>query len=229
MARLHLIVEGQSEQAFAAQLLIPHLVAKGVYLSKPQLAAHARRRRLPHRGGVLSYPPFKNDIVRRLKEDHSKDVFLSTMIDLYGLPDDFPGTEAARSEHDPYQRVDLMEQALAKDIDDPRFVPYIQLHEFEAMLLAMPAKILTYYDDRKKEVAELNKLVADFRSPELIDDGENTSPSKRITARIPEYGKAKPTAGPLIAAAIGLSTIRQNCPHFDDWIRRLEALEQNPL
>jgi hypothetical protein len=229
MARLHLIVEGQSEQAFAAQLLIPHLAAKGVYLSKPQLAAHARRRGITHRGGVLSYAPLKNDIVRRLKEDRSSDVFLSTMIDLYGLPDDFPGTEADRSENDPYKRVERIEHSLAEDIGDPRFVPHIQLHEFEAMLLAMPYKILIYYDGREKEVAELNKLVSDFRSPELIDDGANTAPSKRIVAQIPEYGKAKPTAGPQIAAAIGLAAIRQKCPHFDKWIRRLESLGQNPL
>jgi len=228
MARLHLIVEGPTEQAFAAQLLIPHFASMGVCLSKPQLAAHARRRGLTHRGGVLSYAPFKNDIVRRLKEDRNSDVFLSTMIDLYGLPNDFPGTEAARSERDPYQLVKCMEKALAEEIGDPRFIPHIQLYEFEAMLLVMPDKILTYYDDRKNEVAELNSLVADFRSPELINDGENTAPSKRIINKIPEYGKAKPAAGPQIASAIGLPAIREKCPHFNEWIERLEKLGQNP-
>ncbi len=98
MARLHLIVEGQTEQAFAAQLLIPHLAKNGVYLSMPQLAAHARRKGKTHRGGILSYAPFKNDILRRLKADQSSDVFLSTMIDLNGLPSDFPGVQSSASE-----------------------------------------------------------------------------------------------------------------------------------
>src|SRR3989304_10567195 len=213
MARLHLTVEGQTELTFAARLLRPHLAESGVYVGRIELAAHARKKRLVHRGGVLSYLPFKNDIIRRLKEDRSSDVFLSTMIDLYKLPNDFPGIDDARSERNPYCRVERLESALAEDIGDRRFVPYIQLYEFEAMMLAMPDKILTYYDGREKEVAELNQLVADFGSPELVNDGENTAPSKRIIAKIPEYGKAKPTAGPQIAAAIGLPAIREKCPH----------------
>jgi hypothetical protein len=226
MARLHLTVEGPTEQAFAANVLIPYLAVKGVYLSKAQLAAHAKKRGQVHRGGLTRYLPFRNDVVRRLKEDQGSDVFLSTMIDLYALPDDFPGAEAARSQCDPYRRVETVERALAEDVGDGRFIPYIQLHEFEAMLLAKPDAILKYYDDRQKEVAALNQLVEEFSSPELIDDGENSAPSKRIIARIPEYGeaRAKPTAGPIIAAAIGLETIRAKCPHFDAWLRRLEQL-----
>ncbi len=61
-------------------------------------------------------------------------------------------------------------------------------------------------------------------SPELIDDGANTAPSKRIIALIPQYGTTKRARGPLIAAAIGLPAIRAKCPHFDAWIKRLEEL-----
>ena len=121
-----------------------------------------------------------------------------------------------------------MELALGKDIGDRRLVPHLQLHEFEAMLLVKPDAILTYYDDRAKEVAALNRLVEGFSSPELINDGENFAPSKRIIAQIPEYGQGggKPTAGPIIAAAIGLETILRKCPHFDAWLRQLEQLGQ---
>lgn len=225
MARLHLTVEGPTEQAFAAQLLRPHLVASGVYVGRIELVAHAKDRR----GGLLKYGPFRDDIIRRLKEDKSSDAFFSTMIDLYKLPSASSRIEAARSERDPYIRVKRMEQALAEDIGDRRFVPYIQLHEFEAMLLAMPDAILKYYDGCKKEVAKLNQLVADFGSPELVDDGENTAPSKRIASLISDYKYAKHTAGPYIAAAIGLPVIRQKCSHFNDWIQQLEALGQNPI
>lgn len=150
------------------------------------------------------------------------------MIDLYSLPNDFPGSETARAERDPYRRVEGLELAIAEDIGDPRFVPYIQLHEFEAVLFAMPDAFLTYYPDRKREVAALNQLVARDGPPELIDDGENTAPSKRIIAQIPAYEKAKPTAGPIIANAIGLPTIREKCRHFDTWLRKLEMLGRNP-
>lgn len=226
MVRLQMIVEGQTEQAFAVQLLAPYLVAKGVFLAKSQLAAHARRRGRVHRGGLFSYAPFRNDVIRRLKEDKSNDVFLSTMIDLYGLPTDFPGMGTVPSGCDPCQRVKHIETALGDDIGDPRFVPYLQLHEFEALLLAAPQFFDRYYDDRQKEITKLMEL---SDSPERIDDGEKTAPSKRIASLIPEYAGAKPTAGPIIAAAIGLETIRAKCPHFNAWLTRLENLgKTNP-
>jgi hypothetical protein len=224
MARLQVIVEGQTEQAFAANVLAPYLAAKGVYLARPQLAAHARRHGRTHRGGLFSYAPFKNDCVRRLKEDQSRSVFLSTMIDLYALPNDFPGTDACKGDSDPCRRVQGMEKALAEDINDPRFLPYIQLHEFEAVLLADPSKFATYYDGCTREIEQLQLLAATVASPELIDDGQQTAPAKRIAALIPAYADEKPIAGPIIAAAIGPETIRKRCPHFNAWLTRLENL-----
>ena len=151
MSRLCLIVEGKTEQAFTSSLLIPHLAAQGVYLSKAELAVHARKKRVEHHGGVLSYSPFRDHILRRLKEDQAPDVFFSTMVDLYALPHNFPGVAAARSESDPYRRVKCLERALAEDIGDKRFIPYIQLHEFEALLLADAGKITAYYEDCGKD------------------------------------------------------------------------------
>jgi hypothetical protein len=228
MARLHLTVEGQTEQQFARRLLCSHLAVGGVYLLRIELAAHAKEKGQVHRGGLRHYLPFRNDIIRRLKEDKSGDVFLSTMIDLYALPDDFPGTDASKCEQDPYFRVERIEQALAADIGDPRFIPYVQLHEFEAVLFADTDKIAMYYEKQVREVEQLKVDVASFRSPELIDDGRHTAPSKRIAALIPVYAEEKTTAGPIIAAAIGLATIRNKCPHFDAWLQKLETLGQNP-
>ncbi len=228
MARLHLTVEGQTEQRFARRLLQPQLAESGVYLLRIELAAHAKKKGQVHRGGLRRYQPFRNDIIRRLKEDSSSDVFLSTMIDLYALPRDFPGLDAANREQDPYCRVERIEQALVADIGDPRFVPYVQLHEFEALLFSDAGKIAMYYEKQLREVEQLKAQIAAFPSPERIDDGRHTAPSKRIAALIPAYGEEKTTAGPIIAAAIGLTTIRNKCPHFDAWLRKLETLGQTP-
>ncbi len=223
MARLHLTVEGPTERAFAALLLGPHLVSSGVYVGRIEGVAHAKKKGQTHRNGLHRYEPFRNDIVRRLKEDKNSDFFLSTMIDLYGLPSDFPGTDAFKNEPDPYRRVEAMEQALAQDINEPRFLPYIQLHEFEAVLLAEPGKIATYFGAHVREIGRLQQLAAKT-PPEQIDDGEQTAPSKRIASLIPAYAHQKRVAGPRIAAAIGLPTIRAKCPHFDGWLKRLEEL-----
>lgn len=60
----------------------------------------------------------------------------------------------------------------------------------------------------------------------MIDDGRTTAPSKRIIQKIPIYQGAKTSAAPLIAEKIGLTKIREKCPHFDEWMTRLEGLTQ---
>jgi hypothetical protein len=179
-----------------------------------------------HRGGVVRYLPFKNDIVRWLKQDWQSDARFTTMIDLYGLPTDFPGYDEARKISDCYQRVGKLEEALKADIGDGRLIPYIQLHEFEALLLSSPETFTCYsqYSQMKSQVERLSKLCAQYGTPERIDDGEQTAPSKRIGTEIPGYLRAKPSAGPIIAAAIGIAAMRAKCPHFDQWLRGLEQL-----
>lgn len=74
MPRLHLFVEGTTEQVFADTVLKPHLANRGVYLHKPVLVAHARKKGHVHRGGGRRFRPMQNDIERRLKEDASADL-----------------------------------------------------------------------------------------------------------------------------------------------------------
>ena len=55
-------------------------------------------------------------------------------------------------------------------------------------------------------------------------DGKTTAPSKRIIALLPEYEARKADAGPDIAEFITLPILRQQCPHFDAWLSKLEGL-----
>jgi len=225
MIRLLLTVEGQTEQAFTASVLRPHLARVGVQAPKPRCTAIGRTHGRVHRGGVLRYQPVRDDIRAWIKQDQDPTARFSTMIDLNGLPPDFPGFDRARQATDPYQRVAMIEQAFADDINCPRFIPYIQLHEYETLLLADHTKLCGYYgEERRNDLAPLAQALAAEANPELIDDGENTAPSKRISACIPEYGSAKPTAGPIVAEAIGLTVLRRACCHFNEWLERIEAL-----
>jgi len=54
----------------------------------------------------------------------------------------------------------------------------------------------------------------------MIDDDD--PPSKRILHAVQGYQKAED--GPFIAERIGLNVMRSKCPHFDEWLKRLEAL-----
>ena len=135
MVHLYLFAEGQTEQTFADTVLKPHLAGTGIYLRNPVRIAHGKKKGQVHRGGGRSYVRMKNDILRFLSQEKGGDVFFTTMIDLYAIHSDFPKLdEAEKLRHMPEKRVAFLEQSFAEDIGDARFVPYIQLHEFEAYL-----------------------------------------------------------------------------------------------
>ena len=226
MARLYLFAEGQTEQTFADTLLKPHLANMGVYLQASILTAHAKKKGKVYRGGALKYVPIRDDILRFLAQEKGvRDVFFTTMIDLYALPDDFPKwEEAEKLRHSPGKRVEALEQAFARDINDWRFISYIQLHEYEAYLFSDPTQFAFFYGHHEKAISALKVIAKSYNTPELIDDGTHTAPSKRIIAEFPDYAGAKPVVGPQVAALIGLDAIRSKCPHFEAWLSRLERL-----
>lgn len=228
MARLYLFAEGLTELTFADTVLKPHLAGLDVYLHPPVLIAHAKKKGRVHRGGGRKYAPMKNDIVRFLAQERGADVFFTTMIDLYAIHAEFPGlAEADKLRHMPDKRVEALEQAFANDIDDDRFVPYIQLHEYEAYLFSDPTWFEYFYDHHERQVAELKVIADQYDTPELINDGQHSAPSKRIIAELPDYKDAKSAVGPQVAELIGLAVIRGKCPHFAAWLSRLEKLGAN--
>jgi hypothetical protein len=225
MARLYLFAEGQTEQTFADTILKPHLANHEVYMQNPVLIAHCRKKGKIHRGGSRRYTPIRNDIIRFLKQDASRNVFFTTMIDLYGLPSDFPGIEDAENlRGDPRMRVESLEVSWLDDIQDERFIPFIALHEYEGLLFSEISHLDFFFENARARIARLKRIADAVDSPELINDGAQTAPSKRIIAEIPEYEGAKRTVGPQLAELIGLDGIRRKCPHFDGWISRLERL-----
>lgn len=225
MIRLHLIVEGQTEETFVNTVLADYLGAFQISVDVRRVETSRSRGRV-YRGGVLDYARVKRDIALWMKQDQRLDAFFSTMFDLYALPQDFPGYAA--SQHlPPFERVDALEQAFAQDMQHARFIPYLQLHEFEALLLADPQQFEWEFIEHDQAIRQLVEMTATFDSPELIDDGQETAPSKRIIQVIPEYAGQKPSSGPLIAAKIGVPTLRAACPHFDAWLTRLSTLHQS--
>ncbi|MGH2458117.1 MAG: DUF4276 family protein [Chloroflexota bacterium] len=222
MIRLHFVVEGQTEEAFVNQILANHLGEYHV-VADVRCVATGRRGHRIYRGGVIDYSRVKRDLERWMKEDGNDDVYFTTMLDLYRLPLDFPGY-ATTGHVDPYQRVAALEEAFGNDLDYPRFVPHLQLHEFEAILLSDPERIGVEFIEREDAVARLARMAREFACPELIDDGPDTAPSKRIAREIPEYLHRKVSAGPRIAREIGLSRIRERCPHFHAWLAKIETL-----
>ncbi|WRH65661.1 MAG: DUF4276 family protein [Planktothrix sp. GU0601_MAG3] len=220
MIRLHIIAEGQTEEEFINTILTDHLGYFNISTDVHCMTTK-RTRTVVHRGGLVSYEKAKKDIILWLKQDKHPEARFTTMFDLYALPNDFPEFEEAQKISDPYQKIKQLENALFEDINDSRFIPYIQLHEFEALILSDPIKLEERFPDYQSEVKQLVSLCQSFESPELINDGEQTAPSKRIIQAIPSYEGAKVSVAPLMAQKIGLETIRQKCPHFNQWIETI--------
>ncbi|HEY9866992.1 MAG TPA: DUF4276 family protein [Candidatus Obscuribacterales bacterium] len=229
MIRLHIIAEGQTEEEFVNTILTDHLGYFNISTDVHRITTKRTRTEVV-RGGLPSYQKIKKDIILWLKQDKDSQARFTTMCDLYALPNNFPEFEEAQKISDPYQKVQHLENALFEDIfedmNDSRFIPYIQLHEFEALILSDPIKLEERFPDYQSEVQKLVSLCQSFESPELINDGEQTAPSKRIIQAIPRYKGAKVSVAPLMAKKIGLETIRQKCPHFNQWIERLENLSK---
>jgi Domain of unknown function (DUF4276) len=215
-------VEGQTEETFVNHVLAPDLGAKRVFITAHRVTTGRKRNHL-HRGGISHYAQLKNDLVLWMKQDRGSDARFTTMVDLYRLPDDFPGNDECRRRGDPFLRVRCLEENLQGDINDYRFVPYIQLHEFEALLFSDVSAIGNVFPDQP-ELADLLARVADaFQSPEHINENPDQSPSARLLQLIPGY--VKPVMGLLIAQRIGLETLRSKCAHFRQWMNALEKLD----
>ena len=118
----------------------------------------------------------------------------------------------------------FLEKTFADDIGDSRFIPYIQVHEFEALLMTDIRSLETRFPERRKDIQALAEDVKAWENPEDINERPDWAPSKRIIGRVPEYKASKRETVEMAAAHIGIDKMREKCPHFNDWLTRLEGL-----
>jgi len=221
MIRLNITAEGFSEERFVTDMLRPHLWNNfGISVEVRKVLTN---RKLRKRGGIVGYQRFKNDVSQWFRE--CPDVYHTTLIDLYGLKNDFPGHKTT-SYLQPYDRVKEMERLLKEDLGFHKFIPYIQLHEYEALLFAdtgiMEEWLGLYNTLRKNCFTQIRNSTPD-NNPEMINEHPDTAPSKRILSLCNSYDKVGD--GILILEKIGLKKLRAECTHFNEWLTQLEHLE----
>jgi hypothetical protein len=233
LIRLIIVVEGSTEANFVRRILAPHLGRFGVVAASSVVGkAKASDRGLSVSGvrGGYPYADWRRDLRNVLRSDPGRNLRVSTFCDLYGLPDDFTDRGHQPGDADPGSRCARLEQAMVHDItgsnDDCgvwRLIPYIQSHEFEALVLAA-SHCLGDLFDADDQRAGLLTLQADISGipPEDINDSPLTSPSHRLRRLIPGYRKA--VDGPDAIELAGLHAVRSVCPRFNDWLSRFESL-----
>lgn len=212
MTRVRVIVEGPTERSFVQQILAPFLWPVGVYVSAIILGVPG------HKGGRTSYARVKKDILRQLSEDRG--AYCSTMFDFYGLGKSFPGTPLPPHLAN-VDKVLHLERAMKDDIiahvpdlrPDVRFIPYLQLHEYEALLFSDPEAFATAISEPHL-AGQLRNIRQMFPTPEDIDDSPTDAPSKRILRLCRSYNKV--LDGTRAAAAVGVPAMQHECLHFRD-------------
>lgn len=227
MKIIHVLCEGQTEQGFVENVLKPYLIENGVAAVKSVLVFTSRKENA--RGGVVSFQKVVNDISIMMKSDYDNDSerhIFTTMFDLYALPGDFPGYEDTQSIPNKYNRVAAIEKSFSEYIDSDRFIPYIQLHEFEALVLCGLDFLKDLYKGRDKQIEHLKSDLEKVGNPELVNDKPETAPSKRIIKAV-EGGKKKlynydkPKSGKFVTQKVGIEELRTQCRHFAEWIEKL--------
>ena len=220
---LNVLCEGQTEDRFANVVLKNYLKDFGIIVKHTILVTNKRKN---IRGGILNYQKAKNDLellIRQHSKKTSEEHFFTTMFDLYALPDDFPGYADAMKITDCYEKVKRLEQNFAESIPSRNFIPYIQLHEFEALVFCGLTYLLIDYPDMTKQVAHLQKIIEKYdNNTEKIDDNPQTAPSKRIIKEFEQFHHYdKPKSGLFVTNKVGIEGLKDRCPHFKEWIEKL--------
>lgn len=210
---LIIIVEGHAEEEFVNGSLRAWLGGQGIH----DVRAIKIRTSQTSKGGNTDYAKFKNDVLRILKKESN--VLVTSLIDYFRLPKRFPKQEEARKIASPEKRVAFLEESLSSDIASERFIPYIQLHEFEALLFADLKGFGALPGITARQLSDIQEIVGKYPNPELINDNPQTAPSKRLLTVFPPFKKV--LHGNYIILENGFPALLEKCPRFRAWAENL--------
>lgn len=213
MRAIYILCEGQTEEEFVISCLRPYLNDFGIFDVRPILMSTSKT----SKGGDVKFGRLKHNAERILASEH--DIIVTTFIDFFRIKSDFPGYSDAYLIRDKFTRVAILEEKMRQNINNERFIPYIQLHEFEGLFFASPAGFEYLSIIPHKNMERLYEAVREHDNPELLNDGEDTAPSKRLQLLIPGYKKI--LYGSMIAQEVSVATMLERCTRFHHWINLL--------
>ena len=210
------LVEGKTELLFAQSILAPHLAERGIDFAPIILG----------KGGDVRFQRAVHDMGAHFKQ--RPDTYLTLIVDYYGIHPGWPGVQAAKGKSTPAQKAEAVNRATYDEVvhrfgewrADRRFIPYVSMHELEALwfsdppVLAEKLGILT---------SRVDAVLSQCGEPENINDSPETAPSKRLERWSGYFSKTR--TGIAIARSTGLEKMRARCPIFDAWVTRIEGLK----
>lgn len=223
MSYLVVLCEGETEMDFVRGALASHLLAYRVVVNPILFGKKLKHDIADAPGGVLKYEPVYRHVQATLRQYSAESSRVTTMFDLYAFPRDFPDYDKYALIKSPSEKVAALESAMKHQVNSPRFIPNIQLHEFETLVLSKPDEVLGEFAENKPADG-VAALVSDIgmMKPEEVNQTKEGAPSKRLKRFIPGYSKRR--MGPAITRRIGFVHLRETCPHFGAWLSTLEGL-----
>lgn len=217
------IVEGKTEQIFIDSILAPYLGHKNIGMRATQVSKPGQK------GGDVRFIRVKRDVRNHLKQ--RSDTYVSTFVDYYGIKE-WPGLDEVTPQATPSQIAETLNEAAKNQVVDlfpeiqaeHRFIPYIAIHEFEALLFSDAE---TLARQLKIDVSKVHDVLDEFGQPEAINNNPQTAPSKRLNSWT-KHGKfPKTTMGIAVAHRIGIEKMREKCSLFDAWLQTLEDIQRD--
>lgn len=216
MKRLIIVCEGPTESEFCNDVLLPALLKSDICVDAPLIKRS--------QGGIVSWNAIRQQLLMHL---HENGAYVTLLIDYYGIKDShaFPGWDESKEIADKPSRMRFLFDKMANDIPEEircRFIPYIQLHEFESLLFSDINVVSQSFDKNEADIARLQSAVDDFDTPEDINSRPDLAPSKRLMSAIPSYDKV--VFGSCLAHDIGLEKIISMCRLFKEWYGRISSI-----
>ena len=163
-------------------------------------------------------------LVNDMSEFYMQDGAVTSLVDFYG----FAGKGNRNVDELETYLMDRIKEKIGyrvlknRRLFENMVIPYVQKHEFESLLFSDTNAFSSVPGVSAKSIKRLSGVSQKFVNPEEINDSPKTAPSKRIENIISRYNKR--SQGPLVAEKIGIDKIRSECPRFNEWLNKLEAL-----
>ncbi|MCU0749209.1 MAG: DUF4276 family protein [Akkermansiaceae bacterium] len=225
--RLFIYCEGQTEEMFVERLLRNHLAHHGVKVERPELCATTLDP-AGQRGGFVNWDAIEFDLKQTFAGDSDPNLRFTTLLDVYRMPPKlltlagFTGAITLPTD------VEIVEAAIERVFNEPRFKAYLQRHELEALLLADLDALERVFHRHKSGLQTLRADISGFAHPEDINHGPTTHPAARLATAVAGYEDLKASNAYFVLAEAGLEAVRAKCPRFDAWLKHWEIWGMKP-
>lgn len=212
--RLVFIVEGDCEVDFINNKIIPYLYSlpktiKEAWTFSVQKITTNRKKNV--KGGNVGFEYLRNEVKRVSAQGNP---WITTLLDFFRIPSDYPEYSTDAGD------IRKMEDAMAESISEPLFIPYIQKYEFESLMFVNTGAF-TKVVDEDEQLKSIEDTINSYHNAEEINGGPETAPSKRLQHI---FGYEKVHDSHLIMEGLSVEQIRDHCPRFNEWVRKIEGI-----